>query len=166
MSHKHLFFLRLPRLLLGSLLFIVLLQACGEKAYFSENAVLPDEGWTHDHQVSFTIPVSDTAGRYGLYLDIDHSTEYLFQNVYVNIFTTLPDGTETSQLLPIDFADKAGNWYGDCTSSRCDLRVTLQERTYFNQLGSYRITLEQATRNNPLRGINALELKLITDSSP
>ena len=146
---------------LSYLLALIFFQACGEQAAFQQSVDLDPEGWTYEEQVTYVIPVGDTTSRYQLYLDIDHSTEYLYQNIYLNIFTALPDGTETSQLLPIDFADKAGNWYGDCGSSRCDLRVTLQERTYFSQMGEYRITLEQATRSDPLQGINKLSLSLV-----
>lgn len=144
----------------------IVLQSCADQPFFTDRIELPADGWDYENQINFTIPVSDTSGRFDLLLDIDHSPEYLFQNIYLNIFTMLPDGSETSQQLPIDFADKIGNWYGDCNRSSCDLRVTLQERTYFNQIGDYRITLEQATRKNPLLGIESLTLSLINAGTP
>ncbi|MBX2817058.1 MAG: gliding motility lipoprotein GldH [Saprospiraceae bacterium] len=145
----------------GSALLVVILLglvSCQEAPFFSQEHVLNEAGWNHEEPVTFTFAVVDTSLRYDLFLDIDHSEEYAYENVYAKTITTYPDGEEKEQMLPINLANKAGQWYGKCLGASCKARVALQENAFFDQLGSHSIAFEQFTRNNPLEGLVSLRL--------
>ncbi|MFK7809483.1 MAG: gliding motility lipoprotein GldH [Saprospiraceae bacterium] len=146
-----------------SFLFLtILLQffACQEEFYFESEKTIAEDQWTYQDSVNFTFSIADTSALYNLILDIEHATDYRFQNIYLNVATKYPSGKRIKEQLPINFADKMGKWYGDCDSEWCRLRVNLQQGAFFNAVGDYTITLEQHMRVNPLPGVRGLSLKL------
>ena len=142
---------------IGKLLF---LSSCGQSYFFDEKKEIQNSNWTYQDTLDFTVDVTDTLSIYNMYLDINHSTEYSFQNIYIRIHTKYPNGQRVTQQVPIDMMRKVGIWYGDCNSEVCDLRVTLLEDSFFNALGKHTLTIEQFMRKDPLEGINSMALRI------
>lgn len=144
------------------LLFAMILagSACGPYYFYDEQFTIDDAKWVYADTIEFNFDIADTIATYDLMLDVDHSTSYAYQNIYVKIFTTFPDGTRLQQEVPIDFADSKGAWYGKCGSTMCNLRVMLQEGAHFDQIGRHQLRILQFMRIDPLPGIRAIALKL------
>jgi gliding motility-associated lipoprotein GldH len=151
----------LNKLSLGFLLLSTcFLMSCGENYFFEQSIQIEKSAWDYDNQLAYTFEVTDTTKVYNLLLEIDHSTEYAYQNCYLKIHTTFPSGEKVEQVLSIDLADKIGQWQGNCNSEACTVLLDLQKKARFNALGKHQITLEQYMRMNPLRGIHSIALKL------
>ncbi len=147
-------------ILLVAICGILTFFGCKEDFYFESNKTITSGEWNHQDSLDFTFSIADTSTIYNLYLDINHSTEYPFQNIYLQVATLFPSGKRIKERLPIDFADKTGRWYGNCDSEWCNLRVNLQQGAFFNAIGNHTITLEQFMRVDPLPGIRELSIKL------
>ncbi len=147
----------------ASLLFFLslILVSCGEDQYHSTKLNLESGVWSENVPLIADFSVSDTTRSHNLYLDIKHSKDYGFQNIYCLINTRFPDGNKTSQTLPINFADKKGAWYGKCNSKNCKLRVVLQENTHFKLTGDYNVEILQYSREKNLDGIYDLNFVII-----
>ncbi|MFK7932830.1 MAG: gliding motility lipoprotein GldH [Saprospiraceae bacterium] len=139
---------------------ILFFSACSENFVYSEKQVISNTEWTYADTLAFAIPIADTTKKYNLYLDIQHTTDYPYQNIYMNVTTEYPSGKRVTELLPIDFADKTGQWYGDCNAESCQLRVNIQQRAFFNEIGTHRIVFEQYLREDPLRGMQSMALRM------
>jgi len=137
-----------------------LLTSCGLDFQYDEAFPIPGDAWTYADTATFEIPIADTTARYNLYLDIDHTTDYPFENMYVKIHTNFPSGKRLSEQVDIDMANKAGVWHGDCRGENCQLRVNLQRNAYFNEAGTYQLTFEQFMRVDSLKGIEKLAFKM------
>lgn len=137
-----------------------LLTACSENFIYEETKSIPNGAWAYADTLDYTLNITDTTQLYNLYLDIDHTVDYPFQNIYLKIHTQYPSGKRISEQLPIDFADKTGQWYGKCSGEDCHLRVNIQQRAFFNEVGKHVITLEQFLRKNPLQGMKNIALKM------
>lgn len=142
------------------LLLIGCLSSCGPDFIYEKDYDLANEAWTYSDTLDFKINITDTTAIYNLYLDMEHSTDYAFQNIYLQVYTLYPNGKRIKELLPIDIADKTGKWYGNCDSDMCQLRVNLQEGAFFNATGDYVITLEQYMRKKSLLGLKSLALRI------
>ena len=138
----------------------MLFTGCGSNFEYSETFSIPGNAWTYADTATFAVPITDTTARYNLYLDIDHTTEYSFENMYVKIHTNFPSGKRLSEQVNIDMANKAGVWHGDCRGENCQLRVNLQRNAYFNEVGTYQLTFEQFMRVDSLEGIERLAFKM------
>jgi len=137
---------------------VIVFQSCNDRNYiFSGQNVFTEGIWNEQDSASFDVNITDTMQLYNLGLMLNHSKNYPAQNIYLKINTTFPDGQYFSQQVNIDFANKAGKWFGDCSGDNCEVEAFIQQGAYFNQSGNYRFTIKQFTREVNLENINSLE---------
>jgi len=142
------------------LIILFFLTACGEKTFYSVDFQEENGSWAFADSKEVQFSIEDTTRAYDLVLDLEHGIEYKYQNIYFKVNTQFPDKTSQDQILPVDLADRFGTWYGKCTSKTCSVRIFLQQKTYFNQIGDYQISFEQYSREDPLEYVHALGFKI------
>ena len=152
--------MKIIQILFTASLFFLCCTACQESFFYEETIQLSEENWNYQDSLQFTVNIQDTTQRYDLYLDIVHTTDYPFQNLYTKVTTKYPSKKRIGRQVNIDFADPTGKWYGNCSSQSCNLRVVLQQNAFFNELGAHTITFEQFTRTEKLKGISVVSFKL------
>lgn len=133
-----------------------ILFACGTAYFFEKAKVFDDNTWTYEQPLVCDFIIEDTTRTYNLYLDIIHLTNYPAQNLYTKIKTTYPSGRTVKSQISLELANKLGEWQGNCSGERCELRVVLQEQTYFKELGEHQLTFEQYTRTDSLKGVESV----------
>ncbi len=131
----------------------ILLSACGPDYIVNETSEIPGSQWGYADSIRFEIDIPDTARIYNLWLTLDHSPEFEWQNLYVRIHTLFPDGKRLSSPLSLELADKGGAWQGHCNRKRCRFRIPIQEGAYFQIPGRYAFTIEQYMRQSPVNGL-------------
>ncbi len=141
---------------LSLLAFLMLFSACGPNYVYQEEHTIPNSQWTYADTLDYAVRIDDTTTIYNLYLQLEHTTAYGFQNLYIRIHTRFPDGQRPVKVVSLELADKAGVWAGDCNSKRCTLRIPIQENAYFNKPGDYLFTIEQYMRQDSLPGVESL----------
>lgn len=146
--------------ILLSLSFIFLFLACSDSAYFSKSYTFEGGQWLSEEQATFTFTVSDSSTYYDLILEVDHSPDYTYENVYVKINTSFPSGEEVSDQVSLQLADDLDQWQGECNKTCCTVPILLQNRVRFKESGEYSIAIEQYNRVDPLEGINKLTFRV------
>lgn len=144
-------------LLLGA---SALLASCGPAFQFDESRELGEEQWAYADTLDFSFSIEDTTAIYNLYIELEHSTAYAYQNLYTQVYTRFPGGEQIRELLSLELAEKGGLWLGDCGKGYCTLRIPIQEGAYFNKAGNYTITLQQYMRVDPVSGVRSLRFML------
>lgn len=139
---------------------MVALAGCDRDRVYSESHRLPEQGWCYGDTIAFGFSITDTSARYNMYLDLDHTTAYPFQNLYVRIHSVFPDGKVLTEQHSLELQEKTGEWLGGCTGTECAARIVLREQMYFDRPGEYRLSFEQYTRTDCLAGIEKLSLVL------
>lgn len=139
---------------------LLLLVSCGPSYIFEEDITVDPLGWKYDQTARFEFNAPDTIVHYNLWLTINHSTEYSYENIYVNIRTEFPALEPVEQRLSLDIADKFGNWQGDCNRDRCLTVIPLQTDLRFRELGEHALEISQDTRDESLEGIHVLSLSV------
>lgn len=135
--------------------------SCGPKVVYNHEVALGDK-WNYDKPVVFNaFSIKDSSSIYDLVLEIDHSAEFNYQNIYTKVKTTYPDGRKNIDPLSIELANKMGSWLSDCNNDICKLHLILLDDIKFRDPGDYQITFIQDTRQEDLVGIYRMELKLI-----
>lgn len=135
----------------------LLLAGCSRHVVFQADAQAPGGAWARAWKPQFAFDISDTVAQRDLYLDIRHTGDYPFSNIY--LFTTLegPAGLVFTDTVECTLADPAGRWYGKGTgfifSDRFQAHVLYRMNNRFPQAGRYVLTLEQAMRTEQLEGI-------------
>lgn len=139
---------------------LLFLTACGPDYIAKKGYDLPETGWTYADTLNFPVFIPDTLRIYNLSLDIQHTRDFPFENLYVRIHTRFPDGHRLTRQVSLELADDAGLWQGDCGGRSCNITIPIQEGAYFNQTGEYLFTLEQYMRRDSLPGLERITFKV------
>ncbi|MCP4440660.1 MAG: gliding motility lipoprotein GldH [Aureispira sp.] len=143
-------------LVLGGLLSLV---GC-DSYYHQEQIEIKNEIWGHNDSLAFNFEIQDTSFTYTLLLDIEHHKEYLYENIYCQIHTYSPNAPARHQQISFNLADKIGKWRGDCSGDHCIITVALLDNVAFNSTGTYKMVLDQYTREESLEGVKSFQLKI------
>jgi len=140
--------------------FCFLLQSCSQSFIYEKDISLPENTWAYANKLDFPFEISDTKALQNLYLDITHNTEFKTQNMYVKFHTKSPSGKIVSDLVSLELAEKDGVWFGDCGGEWCDLRIPIQSGAYFDETGTYTLSIEQYTRTESLKGVKSIGFRV------
>ncbi len=144
---------------------VLLLCACNPIVVYKQSVDINNETWSYNDKINYSFSIQDTSCVYSLWLEIDHGITYAYQNVYVKILTSFPDGSDKSDIVSLELANKNGLWNGKCRGSKCKVIIPLQEKTYFQEQGDYAISLEQYMRVDNLQDLKAFTLRLQKEDS-
>ncbi len=108
------------------------------------------KGWQWGDAKTFTVNISDPVSSYNMYINIRHTDEFLYNNLWLNIKTIFPDSTETASRVNVILSEPDGNWTGNCVDGICNNSVLVLKNFLLPQTGKYTFQLEQDMRINPL----------------
>ena len=138
--------------------FTGLILGCKHDFLLEEKKSVAGKTWVQADSLRFDFDLVDTAHVYNLFVDVEHSDGYPFENLYVRIHTVLPSGKRLVKIRSLQLAGPAGEWLGSGSGEKIKARVTLQEHAYFGQPGHYALVFEQWMRQDSLPGISAVGL--------
>lgn len=130
--------------------------SCSERLHYDHTIGFANSTWSYDAPALFEFDIQENSDKFNLFLDIDHSTDYPFENLYLRIKTEFPDQRIALDTLSIELVSNKGSWVGECGSKDCDLKVFLQEKIKFKDSGLHKISIEQFTRESELKGIKSI----------
>jgi gliding motility-associated lipoprotein GldH len=146
--------------LLGGFILLTLTWSCNRGVVYEFKHTFEDSIWKYEHVAHFEFDIADTSISYNFYLDVEHLTTFSFQNLYVKMHSSKPDLEVITDIHSLELQEKTGEWLGDCSRNKCELRFVLREGLKFNQVGKYIINIEQFSRNEKLDGIASLGIYL------
>jgi len=150
-------------LILMSMLFLIL-NGCKNGVFYHDIQTIENGIWKYDDPKSFTFSVEDTLTFYDLLVEVKHDKRFPYQNLYLQLITSIPEEDSVDDILSIDLADYSGNKYGACGRNQCTFQVPVQQSFKFEKNGSYEISISQHSRIDSLPGISAIGL-LIKETS-
>ena len=151
------------RILLFLLLLNILLISCSKKELFSEFRSFHDSEWSRQEIVRFEVPMQDTLSLFEVFLEIRSNNDYPFQNIWLFIDYQNPEGKVRSDTLQAELADIYGKWYGKGISLYSySFPYDLNAR--YPEPGTYVYTICQGMREEPLRGISDIGLRITKKS--
>lgn len=143
------------------LLVACLMIGCDKNRVYEKNVGVKEYKWDNSVTFHFDVEIDDTISLYNLFLNIRHTNNYPFTNLWVNLKTTFPSGRsgDTKQQLVLG-DNKRGKWNGDCMNDICDAQLVIWEMSSFPEYGEYRFEVSHLMRTNPLPSIMDVGLRL------
>lgn len=137
----------------------LLLVSCQPGVVFSEFQALPGGGWEADSVVVFAPVLEDSMAAYDVQLTVRHTDRYAYQNLWLFV-----DVKQDSVLLRRDtieamVANERGEWLGRGVS-KYTLPLLYLEHVKLPG-GEYEVIVQQGMREERLRGVADLGLKVI-----
>lgn len=132
-------------------------MGCTENVVFQESEPVPAETWERGFVPEFSFDVVDTVNKHDLFIDIRHTGDYPFSDLYLFVDLKGPDNRHIRDTVECLLADPTGRWYGKglgfIFADRYEAHVLYRLGNRFPRAGRYTIRLEQAMRTEELSGV-------------
>ncbi len=143
-----------------TIFFLSILTACTNTDVFLKYKTISTTGWSKDSTCQFNIEIKDTAQRYNLYVNIRNRGEYPYQNIWLFLSKTSPNGQQTKDSIECYLADKRGKWLGTGIGSVLEMPVLYQQNVKFRKAGIYQYKILHGMRDSLLNGINDIGMRV------
>lgn len=130
------------------------LGACQTIDVFEKNVSIPNQAWSSSFKPEIDLEVSDTTALYNIYFVVRHTDAYRYKNMWVNVYTFMPNDTLPKQRLDILLATDDKGWLGSGMDDIFEHRVRITGApVQLQKAGMYKFRLEQIMREDPLANV-------------
>jgi len=133
--------------------------SCSHNEVFFSYRSFENAEWNRNDTVVFCVNIEDNSQSYDVMLEIRNLNSYPFSNIWLFVDYRMPDGTSRSDTISADLADVYGKWYGK-GMSLYNLSIPYETSVLFPDTGIHTYSIRQGMRDNPLRGISDIGLKV------
>lgn len=123
---------------------------------FEKDVTIPQQGWQSSFHPTFSFDISgeDTGSLYNVYVVLRHTDAYNYNNIWLRGTAHQPDDTVNhSQRFDLSLADNQKGWTGSGMDDIYEHRIEIQHSTKFDHPGTYSFTIEQIMREDPLKHV-------------
>jgi gliding motility-associated lipoprotein GldH len=147
------------------IILIAFIASCNTIDIYEKTKPFSSHEWKGNEKPSFTFEIKDTASLYDIFLVFRHTDAYNFNNIWVNVTTTPPGDTATTQPLDLKLADNQNGWLGSGMDDIFEHRIKITATPVRLKAGKYNFNLQQIMREEPLKhvlnaGIRVEKIKL------
>jgi len=134
-----------------------LLAGCADHVVYQADVPIPGGAWNRAYVPEFGFDITDTIGKHDLYIDLRHTGDYPFSDLFLFVDLEGPGGRKLRDTVECLLADPSGRWYGKGAgfifADRIEAKVLYKLGNKFPASGRYTIRLEQAMRTEELHGV-------------
>jgi gliding motility-associated lipoprotein GldH len=130
------------------------------KAVLDQNTEIRNNNWPYTNRIKFTVKIDDERIPYNLLLNLRITADYKYSNMFVLIRQTGPDKRSAATRFEVKLADPDGEWLGKGSGNLYSYQIPFRTNYTFPTKGSYVIEIEQNMRDNPLREISDIGLRV------
>jgi len=134
--------------------------SCSTGVVYDQNREVGENGWYKNDAARFDVEINDTLSAYDYYINIRHTVDYRYSNLYVFMNTTYPNGNIGRDTVEFVLADKSGKWYGKGWGDVKDISVPIIKGMKFPLKGAYTFQIQQAMRVDTLKEINDIGIRI------
>ncbi len=139
----------------------LLAPGCSDsKAVIDQNNPVPGHNWTYPNKFRYAVKIDDNTIPYNLYMNLRVTADYKYSNLFVLITQTGPDKKPIIKRYELTLANKEGEWLGQGSGNLYSYQVPYKTNVRFTEKGTYQITIEQNMRDNPLREVSDVGLRV------
>lgn len=133
--------------------------SCTTIDLYEKTVPIPGHAWKNSFRPSFHFEIRDTSSLYQLYLVLRHNEKYNYNNIYINLYVKAP-GKDSIIKIQKDFVLATNeNWKGTGIDDIYEHRIELGDPQTL-KAGDYQFTLEQIMREDPLKNIFDVGLRV------
>jgi gliding motility-associated lipoprotein GldH len=154
-----------PSLFVGLILLLLSLGACKtpDLNVFEKNVPIPGQSWNYPFTPSVQFSVTDTNASYDVLVVCRHTEAYAYRNLWLFLGFQKPGEKFQKDRFELTLQDAGGRWYGTGMDDIWEQRIPLFQGQRL-KMGTYTVTFEQNMRDNPLKGI--LDIGLRVEKAP
>lgn len=145
-------------------LLLLQLASCQTVDLYEKNVAIPGHAWASSFKPRFTFEIRDTAA-YDIYIVVRHNEKYTWNNIWLKLTTQFPGDTAIrSAQYELPLANSQG-WIGSehAMDDLYEHRILItppNQPVVFPRPGTYTFTIEQIMREDPLRNVLNVGLRI------
>ena len=129
----------------------LLLSSCGDADIVYQNSkVMENNTWNKNEGVSFDFEITDTTEFYKFYLNMRTTNLYEWSNLYMFVEIESPEDRSNIDTVEFVLANSVGEWTGVSSGSIINNNMLFIPKLRFQSLGTYKLTFNQAMRQDNL----------------
>ena len=145
----------------------VLFVSCSSKAIIDEYQHIEGDVWKSGNVRRFKFKLDNIERPYSFYINIRHTTDYKYSNLFLFVESSFPDGTIARDTIELLLAAPDGRWLGKGLGKIKENIILLNPKILLPDTGQYEISLEQGMRETQLKGISDIGIKIdASDTAP
>lgn len=137
----------------ASFVFLIMMYSCSTDVVFEQLETVDIEGWNYKKPVKFSFNAPDTTVLHNLIFDIRITPDYAYQNIWLFIEITDPDGSVHIDSIDCPLAYPDGRWIGSGLGDLIDNPILVQQNFKFSQIGDYHFKIKHGMRNDNLPNV-------------
>lgn len=146
--------------LICSMLVVMAFMGCSSGVVFEKSEKIGADGWHFRDTIVFQTEIADTLALYDIYLNVRNDQHYPYRNLFVFFETRFPDGRIFRDTIEAELADRTGQWKGSGFGRVKSNSFHFRKDVWFPLEGKYTFTIEQAMREEYLRGITDIGIRI------
>ena len=128
-------------------------SSCNDDVAFEHLHTVDVEGWDYRKPVEFTFNAPDTSNKYNLIFDVRITPNYAYQNLWLFVETTEPDGYTHIDSINCPMAYPDGKWIGSGLGDLIDNPILIHRSFKFVKEGAYTLKIKHGMRHDFLPNI-------------
>ncbi|MGV3509299.1 MAG: gliding motility lipoprotein GldH [Sphingobacteriaceae bacterium] len=146
--------------IIGIVLFAALFSGCIDNAIIDVNKEITNRNWSYIKKISVPVEITDHTKSYNLYMNLRHTADYKYSNVFVLIHQISPNRKRATERKEFQLAYPDGEWLGSGSGNLYTYQLMFKENYKFPAPGKYTFVFEQNMRDNPLREVTDVGLRV------
>lgn len=124
------------------------------------NKVIGGRAWSYHEKASIPVKIVADAIPYNIYINIRHTSDYKYSNIFLVIHQIDPNGKRISERKELHLARPDGEWLGKGSGNLYSYQILFKENYRFSKKGYYVFEIEQNMRDNPLREVTDAGIRI------
>ena len=137
----------------------LILSACLDQNTHIDFRSFKNTEWDKDNICQFEFNISDTINPHQIFIETRNNNSYPYSNIWLFVDIKTPLGNLRKDTIGFDLADNFGKWYGQGISLY-KLEVVYEKSFIFRQPGTYVFSIKHGMRDDVLKGISEIGIKL------
>jgi gliding motility-associated lipoprotein GldH len=150
--------------ILGCLILIALTASfagCGNgNTIIDKNNDVENHNWTYVNKFRYDATIDDISSLYNIDINLRVTGDYKYSNIFVLLTQVDPDKKSTTTRIELKLADKDGAWLGKGSGNLYSFQLPMLANYKFPAKGTYTFYIEQNMRDNPLRDVSDVGVRV------
>src|SRR5690606_1717399 len=135
--------------------------SCGEQVFYERNIPIKDRSWAYNAIPTFDVKIEDNRARYDLWLNVRHTNEYNYANLFILLHEKGPLLKDTAYRCAGQLGGADARWPASGAGTTYGRQLLPKEHCSLPDTGVYTFGIQQNMLANPLRHITDVGLKRV-----
>ncbi len=136
------------------------LFACRQNLVFEQYQNISDEKWYKDSVLVFNVAIEDTTQNNNFIINVRNDVDYEYSNLWLFLSIEQPDGKILDDKFEVALADPSGQWLGNGFGGLKTREAVYRRNIFFPVSGEYKIRIQQGMREDYLKGISDIGIRI------